>query len=51
MKIQIERCRIPSCRKKMTRLYARESGRFVPVGWWCRECGISQMQKSLTTPS
>jgi hypothetical protein len=28
----------------MVRLYAREKKggryRFVPVGWWCRECGI-----------
>ena len=35
------------CGSRIVRIYAREEreGRyqFVPVGWWCKECGISQM--------
>jgi len=38
MKVKIEPCKIPACKKKMQRFYVRENSRFVQKGWVCLEC-------------
>jgi hypothetical protein len=51
MKVQAPARSHPKCGSRMVRLYAREEreGRYqsVPVGWWCRECGISDCRVML----
>ena len=47
MKVSAPGCPHPKCGSRMVRLYARVDGegryQFVPVGWWCRECGMTRM--------
>ena len=41
-RINAPKCPHPKCGATMTRCYVRSGGsrgRFLPVGWWCRECG------------